>query len=224
MYERELLRLGAEHALTSELIGEFGLASAEALHLAIGAGDLSLSQVAGAIDRRLRGKPAPAPGSDLPPIGQLRKEQAAAVQVEGVGDLLSTHARCCNPVPPEPITGYVTVGRGITLHRAGCRNLARLAERSPQRLLQVGWGTAAGRRYPVEIVVHAMDRRGLLRDVTTVVAEEHIDIERLASRGDPGQGSADLSLRVAVGGLSDLSRLLARLSAMPGIISARRRA
>jgi GTP pyrophosphokinase len=224
MYERELARLGAEHALTSELIGEFGLASAEALHVAIGAGDLSLSQVAGAVERRLRGKPSPAPGTDLPPIGQLRKEQAAAVQVEGVGDLLSTHARCCNPVPPEPITGYVTVGRGITLHRAGCRNLARLAERAPQRLLQVGWGTAAGRRYPVEIVVHAMDRRGLLRDVTTVVAEEHIDIERLASRGDPGQGSADLSLRVAVGGLSDLSRLLARLSAMPGIISARRRA
>jgi GTP pyrophosphokinase len=146
------------------------------------------------------------------------------VQVEGVGDLMSTHARCCNPVPPESITGYVTVGRGITLHRTGCRNLARLAARSPQRLLQVDWGKSKGRRYPVEIVVHAMDRRGLLRDITTVVAEEHIDIERLASQGDTAQGSADLSLRVAVGGLPELSRLLARLSAMPGVISARRRA
>jgi GTP pyrophosphokinase len=224
LLERELARLGAEHSLTSDLIGEFGLPSAEALHVAIGAGEIGLAQVAGAIERRLRGRAAPGPGAELPPIGQARRQQAAAVQVEGVGDLLSTNARCCNPVPPEPITGYVTVGRGITLHRSGCRNLARLAARAPQRLLQVDWGKAAGRRYPVEIVVHAMDRRGLLRDITTMVAEERIDIERLASQGDPAQGSADLSLRVAVGGLADLTRLLARLSAMPGIISARRRA
>ena len=127
-------------------------------------------------------------------------------------------------MPPEPVTGYVTVGRGITLHRSSCRNLRRLAERAPERLLQVDWQAAAGRRYPVEIVVRAMDRRGLLRDVTTVVAEEHIDIERLASQGDAGQGSADLSLRVSVAGLEDLNRLLARLAAMPGIISARRKA
>jgi GTP pyrophosphokinase len=223
MFERELARLGADHALISDLVGEFGLPGADALHLAIGSGDLSLAQVAGAIERRQRGKPTPLPGADLPPIGVVRRQQAAAVQVEGVGDLMSTHARCCNPVPPEPITGYVTVGRGITLHRSGCRNLARLAARAPQRLLQVDWGKSAGRRYPVEIVVHAMDRRGLLRDITTVVAEERIDIERLSSQGDSAQGSADLSLRVAVGGIEDLTRLLARLSAMPGIISARRR-
>ena len=224
LFERELSRLGAEHTLTSELIGEFGLPNADALHLALGSGDLSLAQVSGAIERRLRGKSAAAPPSELPPIGPPRREPAAAVQVEGVGDLMSIHARCCNPVPPESITGYVTVGRGITLHRTGCRNLARLAARSPQRLLQVDWGKPGSRRYPVEIVVHAMDRRGLLRDITTLVAEERINIERLASQGDPSQGSADLSLRVSVGGLEDLSRLLARLSALPGIISARRRA
>ena len=224
MLERELTRLGAEHSLISDLVGEFGLSGADALHLAIGSGELGLAQVGGAIERRQRGKLPPEPATDLPPIGLRRKEQAAAIEVEGVGDLLSTHARCCNPVPPEPVTGYVTVGRGITLHRSTCRNLARLAARAPQRLLQVEWGKAGGRRYPVEIVVHAMDRRGLLRDITTVVAEERIDIERLASQGDAAQGSADLSLRVAVGGLEELTRLLARLAAMPGIISARRRA
>ncbi len=224
LFERELARLGAEHTLTSDLIGEFGLPNADALHLALGSGDLSLAQVSGAIERRLRGRSALAPPSELPPIGPQRRDSTAAVQVEGVGDLMSTHARCCNPVPPESITGYVTVGRGITLHRTGCRNLARLAVRSPERLLQVDWGKPGTRRYPVEIVVHAMDRRGLLRDITTLVAEERINIERLASQGDPAQGSADLTLRVSVAGLEDLSRLLARLSALPGIISARRRA
>ena len=224
IFERELARLGAEHALTSELIGEFGLPSADALHLALGSGEVSLAQVTGAIERRMRGRPAAAPGSDLPPIVQPRRQPIADVQVEGVGDLMTTHARCCNPVPPEAITGYVTVGRGITLHRTGCRNLARLAARSPQRLVQVDWGKPGARQYPVEVVVHAMDRRGLLRDITTLVAEEKINIERLTSRGDPAQGSADLALRIAVGGLEELSRLLARLSALPGIISARRRA
>jgi GTP pyrophosphokinase len=224
MFERELARLGAEHSLTSDLVGEFGLASAYALHAAVGSGDLGLAQVAGAIERRMRGRGPLTPAAEMPPVGLPRKHQAAAIEVEGVGDLLSTHARCCNPVPPEAVTGYVTVGRGITLHRTSCRNLRSLAMRSPQRLLQVDWGRAEDRRYAVDIVVRAMDRRGLLRDITTVVAEERIDIERLTSQGDPAQGSADLTLRVAVGGLEELSRLLARLAAMPGIISARRRA
>ena len=224
MFERELARHGGEQSLMSELVGEFALTGAEALYLALGSGDLTVAQISAAMQRRMRHRAAAAPAAELPPIGVPRREKPAAVQVEGVGDLMSTHARCCNPVPPEPITGYVTVGRGVTLHRTGCRNLGRLAARAPERLLQVNWGKAGGKRYPVEIVVHAMDRRGLLRDVTTLVAEEKINIERLSSRGDPGQGSADLTLRIAVAGLEELSRLLARLSALPGVLSARRRA
>ncbi len=223
MVERELLRLGADQALMSELIGEFGLAGADALYLALGSGDLALAQVAAAIQRRMRARPAPDARQELPPLVQPPRETAAAVRVEGVGDLMSTHARCCNPVPPEAVTGYVTVGRGVTLHRAGCRNLARLAARAPERLLQVDWGAAGTKRYAVEIIVRAMDRRGLLRDITTQVADEKIDIERLSSRGDAAQGSADLSLRLRVGGLEELSRLLSRLAALPGVISARRR-
>ncbi len=223
MFERELQRLGADQSVMSDLIGEFALTGADALYLALGSGDLTLAQVGAAIQRRMRGRTAISPDDDLPAIVPPRREAAATVQVEGVGDLLSTHARCCNPVPPEAITGYVTVGRGVTLHRTGCRNLARLAARAPERLLQVDWGKSANRRYPVEIVIHAMDRRGLLRDVTTLVAEEKINIERLMSRGDPAQGSADLTLRIAVAGIGELSRLLARLAALPGVISARRR-
>jgi GTP pyrophosphokinase len=224
LFERELARQGGGQSLMSDLVGEFALTGAEALYLALGSGDLTLAQVSAAIQRRMRHRAGAVPVADLPPVVAPRREAPAAVQVEGVGDLMSTHARCCNPVPPESITGYVTVGRGVTLHRTGCRNLARLAARAPERLLQVDWGKAGAKRYPVEIVVHAMDRRGLLRDVTTLVAEEKINIERLTSRGDPGQGSADLSLRIAVAGLEELTRLLARLSALPGVLSARRRA
>jgi len=223
LFERELQRLGGEQSVMSDLIGEFGLTGAEALYLALGSGDLTLPQVSAAIQRRMRHRAQASPDADLPAIAPPRRETAAAVQVEGVGDLMTTHARCCNPVPPEAITGYVTVGRGVTLHRTGCRNLARLAARAPERLLQVDWDRSATRRYPVEIVVHAMDRRGLLRDITTMVAEEKINIERMTSRGDAAQGSADLMLRIGVGGLEELTRLLGRLAALPGVISARRR-
>ncbi|MGH8250023.1 MAG: bifunctional (p)ppGpp synthetase/guanosine-3',5'-bis(diphosphate) 3'-pyrophosphohydrolase [Steroidobacteraceae bacterium] len=222
LFDRELSRLGGEQALMSELVGEFGLSNADALYLALGSGDLAPAQLSGAIQRRMRGRPAATPAAVLPPIGPVRGQSSAPVSGEGVGDLLSTHARCCNPVPPEPITGYVTVGRGVTLHRSGCRNLARLAARAPERLLQLDWGKSGARRYPVEIVVHAMDRRGLLRDITTLIAEEKINIERMISRGDAAQGSADLTLRLAVAGLEELTRLLARLSALPGVIGARR--
>ncbi|MGQ0428910.1 MAG: RelA/SpoT family protein [Gammaproteobacteria bacterium] len=224
IFERELARQGGPQALISELIGEFGLTSAEALYLALGAGDLTVAQLSAAMQRRARARAAMAPAPELPSIGPVARAPASAVQVEGVGDLMSVYARCCNPVPPEAVTGYVTVGRGVTIHRTGCRNLARLAARAPDRLLQVGWGRSAERRFPVEIMIHAMDRKGLLRDVTTLVADEKVNIERLVSRGDPGQGSADLALRVAVAGLEELTRLLSRLAALPGVISARRRA
>ncbi len=223
LFERELSRLGGQQAVMSELIGEFGHKSADALYLALGSGDLGLAQVSAAIQRRMRGREQLPPPSELPPIAPPVRSPPGAIQVEGVGDLLSTHARCCNPVPPESITGYVTVGRGVTIHRSNCRNLARIAARSPARLLQVDWGKPGLRRYPVEIVLHAMDRRGLLRDVTTLVAEERINIERLTSGGDAAQGSADLNLRIAVAGLEELTRLLSRLAALPGVISARRR-
>ncbi len=223
LFEREIARLGAGQSIVSELIGEFGLTGADALYLALGSGDLSLAQISGAIQRRVRSHGGAHPAAELPRMGPRRGQGGAAVQVEGIGDLLSTHARCCNPVPPEAITGYVTVGRGVTLHRSNCRNLARLAARAPERLLQVDWGKCGSRRFPVEIMLHAMDRRSLLRDVTTLVAEEKINIERLASRGDTAQGSADLSLRIEVTGLEELTRLLARLAALPGVISARRR-
>jgi GTP pyrophosphokinase len=224
LLEHELARIGTPGAVTlPELIGELGCASSDALYLALGSGDLSLAQVTGAIQRRMHGRlPAP-PAVPEPPTQAPRRDVGGAVQVEGVGDLMSTYARCCNPIPPEPITGYVTVGRGVTIHRSSCSNLARLAARAPERLLQVEWGKAGLSRFPADIVIHAMDRRGLMRDVSTMLADEKITIERLLTRTDDAQGSADLSIRLSVASLDELWRALARLSALPGVISARRR-
>jgi GTP pyrophosphokinase len=223
MLERELQRLGAQNSLMSELIGEFGVSNADALYLALGAGDLSIAQVTGAIQRRLRGRDAIPAAMAAPKAMPVRRDAAGTVEIEGVGDLMSVYARCCNPLPPEAVTGYVTVGRGVTIHRSGCSSLARIAARAPERLLQVEWGKSRVARFPVDVVIHAMDRRGLLRDVSTLLADEKINIERMTTRTDAAEGSADLSLRISVSGLDDLARLLARLVALPGVISARRR-
>jgi GTP pyrophosphokinase len=223
MLDRELARLGAQAGWSlPELVAESGFASPEALYLALGSGDLSLAQLTGAFLRRLRERApaAPAPAASGP---RPRRDTAGAVQFEGVGDLMSTYARCCNPLPPEPITGYVTVGRGVTIHRSGCSNLARLAARAPQRLLQVDWGGSGAAHFPVDIVIHAMDRRGLVRDVSALLADAKINIDRLTTRTDAAAGTASLALRVPVAGLDELSQLVARLSALPGVISARRR-
>lgn len=223
MLERELSRLGAQNSLMSELIGEFSVSNSDALCLALGSGDLSLAQLTGAIQRRMRGRELPDAGTVVSKVVPARRDAAGAVEIEGVGDLMSVYARCCNPLPPEPVTGYVTVGRGVTIHRSGCASLARIAARAPERLLQVEWGKSRVTRFPVDVVIHAMDRRGLVRDVSTLLADEKLNIERLTTRTDAAEGSADLSLRISVPGLDELARLLARLTALPGVISARRR-
>jgi GTP pyrophosphokinase len=223
MLGRELLRIGAQNSLMAELIAEFSVSNADALYLALGSGDLSLAQVTGAIQRRMRGRVALPPIPAEPHVKPARRDAAGAVEIEGVGDLMSVYARCCNPIPPEPVTGYVTVGRGVTIHRSGCSSLARLAARAPERLLQVEWGKSRVVRFPVDVVIHAMDRRGLVRDVSTLLADEKINIERMSTRTEASEGSADLSLRITVAGLDVLSRLLARLATLPGVISARRR-
>jgi len=207
----------------SELIGEFSVSNSDALCLALGSGDLSLAQLTGAIQRRMRGRESPDAGPVVSKVVPVRRDAAAAVEIEGVGDLMSVYARCCNPLPPEPVTGYVTVGRGVTIHRSGCASLARIAARAPERLLQVEWGKSRVTRFPVDVVIHAMDRRGLVRDVSTLLADEKVNIERLTTRTDAAEGSADLSLRISVPGLDELARLLARLTALPSVISARRR-
>jgi GTP pyrophosphokinase len=224
LLERELHRLGVQHSITlPEIIGEFGLDSAEALYLAIGAGDLNIAQVTGAIQRRLRARQGP-PAPVAPTANAPRPLKAArGVQVEGVGDLMSTFARCCAPVPPEAIVGYVTVGRGVTIHRADCANFARLKSRQPERVLQVDWGKAGAQRFPVDVAVHAWDRRGLVRDVSGVLADEKVNIEHMTTSTNSAENTASIQIRVAVDGLEELSRLLLRIQQLPNVISARRR-
>jgi GTP pyrophosphokinase len=220
MLERELDRLGVRAPPMPEILAELGLPSLEALYLGLGEGEINLAQVAGAVHRRLQ---AQEPAKPRAPKA-TGTSQARGMVIDGVGDLMSSFARCCRPVPPEAIAGYITLGRGVSIHRVDCANLQRLRDVQPQRVLAVDWGRPTPERtFAVSVVIHAFDRKGLARDVSAVLADEHISIAAMNVATNAAEHTALVDVTVKVHGLDELSRLLSRFSGLPNVISARRR-
>jgi GTP pyrophosphokinase len=219
MLERELQRLGLKSPPMPELLRELELDSAESLHEALGLGEISGAQVAGAMQRLLHSRETRIEPARAPVSGA----RAPDAEVQGIGDLLSTYARCCKPVPPEPIAGYITVGRGVSIHSQACANLARLTLKSPARVLAVDWGKMAGGEFPLDIEVQAFDRRGLVRDVSAALADEKISIRGMTTVTDKRDKVAHMRISISISGLPQLSKVLARIAQLPNVISARRK-
>ena len=220
MLDRELQRLGVHTPPIPELLAELKLASTEALHEALGLGEISPSQVSGAIQRLLHAREA---RSEPPARARPAAERQPEVEVQGIGDLLSTYARCCKPVPPEAIVGYITVGRGVSIHSQSCANLARLSIKAPARVLAVAWGKTGVTEFPVDIEIQAFDRRGLVRDVSAALADEKISIQGMHTETDKRDGVAHMHIAISITGLPQLSRVLGRIAQVPNVVSARRR-
>jgi GTP pyrophosphokinase len=150
------------------------------------------------------------------------RPKRSAVDIEGVGDLPTTMARCCAPVPPEPIAGYVTAGRGVTIHRGNCASLVRMRQTKGERVLRVEWNLHAESLMPVRISVEAFDRRGLLRDVSDIMALERLSIDGVLSNTDPADRIATIVMRTAVHDTDQLARVLKRLKGVPNVLRAER--
>jgi GTP pyrophosphokinase len=220
MLDRELQRLGVNSPPIPDLLRELGQASNEALHEALGLGEVSAAQVAGAIQRLLHAREARPDSTQRLRTVSLREPE---IEVQGIGDLLSTYARCCKPVPPQSIVGYITVGRGVSIHTQSCANLARLSIKAPARVLAVTWGKMGSRQVPVDIEVQAFDRRGLVRDVSAALADETISIRAMTTVTDKRDNLARMQIGISISGLPQLSKVLARIAQLPNVISARRK-
>jgi GTP pyrophosphokinase len=190
----------------------------EALHEAVGGVEPSSGQIAGAAQRLQHARELGATTKT-----RVVPERQPDVEVQGIGDLLSTYARCCKPVPPEPIVGYITVGRGVSIHARTCGNLARLSVKSPARVLAVAWGTTGTEEFPVDVEIQAFDRRGLLRDVSAALADEKISIQGINTVTDKRDNIAHMQMRISISGLPQLSRALTRITQVPNVVSARRK-
>jgi GTP pyrophosphokinase len=234
--ERELNRLGASGDLLPALVADLKAGDTQALYRQLGEGEISSTELAQAIMRRQQrsgahGGSAPATGASsgaatpaprAPKRAKATRRPGNPIEIEGVGDLPITLARCCRPVRPEAIVGYVTLGRGVTVHSASCASLLRMQAQRPERVLAVRWRSDSAERMSVEISVIAYDRRGLVRDLTDVVASADIGIETLETTTDRAKGTARTVMRVAVDDLTQMSKLLRALAGVANVLSARR--
>lgn len=223
LLERELARLALPSVEFDKLAEKANLKTAEDLFAALGAGDVrlahavNLAQQLSEPDRnneQLELIPRKAQG--------YRPGKRGDIQIQGVGNLLTQMAGCCQPLPGDPIVGYITLGRGVTIHRQDCPTVLQQAGREPERMIQVSWGPVPVQTYPVEIAIKAYDRSGLLRDVTQVLLNERLNVLAVNTRSDKNDNTASMSITVEIPGLDALGRLLARISQLPNIIEARR--
>ncbi len=221
LLEKELRRVAMLQADLGPLLGKFRLDSVEDLQVALALGDIGPSQVSRALHEHSQSQNAVA----TPPKPALRKRKSAdnsRFTVEGVGNLLVQLARCCQPVPGDAIVGYLTRARGVSVHRQGCTSVQRLLAAQPERALPVNWGGAVGSRYEVNVLVRAYDRKWLLKDLTNLIAQAEINILGMNSQVDPARGLAEIRLALNVNDFQQLSELLGRLNAVPGVQDARR--
>lgn len=191
----------------------------------IGAGDIRVSQVINLMGVRVEASSAQQELLPQEVIGRSRhRESNSPIIIEGVGNLLTQIAGCCRPIPGEPIVGYVTHGRGVSVHSRGCPEFMRLQEEEPARVLDVQWNQSESTVYPVDINIRAWDRTGLLRDITGVLANEHVNVTGVQTRSDKQDGTATMLITVEVGSLDALGRLLVKIEQQPNIIEVRRSA
>ncbi|MDQ6627001.1 MAG: bifunctional (p)ppGpp synthetase/guanosine-3',5'-bis(diphosphate) 3'-pyrophosphohydrolase [Pseudomonadota bacterium] len=223
--EKLLQREGKTALKLEDLAERLGFRSADALFQVVGKDELSLRN----IEALLRPAPDSKPDDAALSIKKSRGgPPPGGVLVVGVESLLTNLARCCRPAPPDAISGYVTRGKGVAVHRAGCSNLRELTGRSPERVIPVAWGAPDAARpglYPVDVSIEAADRQGLLRDVSEVFAKDKINVigVKSSSLRDARGGSAFMTFTVEVPDASRLAATLGSVTQVVGVRSARRR-
>jgi GTP pyrophosphokinase len=227
--ERELQRVGMTGANLDHLAQQLGFARSEELFAAAGREEVGPKQLQTALHgaapqpkapRRTAQSTTAAPDTLLP--GKIKADaKDGGVLVVGMDKLLTQLAKCCRPAPPDAIAGFVTRGRGVSIHRRSCRDLQRLAELQPERMIEAAWGAQKDGVFSVDIVVQAHDRQGLLRDISEVLSREKINVTGVNTQSK--QHMAYMSFTVEISDLEQLQRTLAQVREVQGVLTASRR-
>ncbi len=218
MLERELKRLAMPQADLTWLLAQFHLQTHDELLIALALGEVNPGQITRVLQEAAQ---PPAEQAPLPPARAPALDHGALV-IEGVGNLLTTLARCCQPLPGDAVRGFVTRGRGVSVHRADCAALGRLARRDPDRMIEVSWGAAVAQAYEVNIDLLGYDRKGLQKDVTALISNFNARIVASSSRTLPSSGEVVMRFTLRVRDYEQLSTLLVRLLALPNVVQAHR--
>ncbi|MCL5254673.1 MAG: GTP diphosphokinase [Gammaproteobacteria bacterium] len=227
---RELLEQELhKHKLTLQdaqgAVERFNMSHMDDLLAAIGAGDVRLHQVVNFV----RG-PSETPLDELEKLTTRKRSPARAgkqregVKVAGIGNLMMNYARCCQPLPGDPIMGYITQGRGVSVHHQDCEQLHHLLEQNPARGIEVDWVEDQQQpRYAAQLVIVADDRSGLLHDITSILSHEKVNVNQVATRMDKDSMQVVIELEIMVRHNSDVQRLLARIQQVSHVRSAKRK-
>ena len=221
--EDEFRRLSIHDLDLNDLARQVNYRTADDMFAALGAGDLKPTQVANSAQQMTE----PAEQQlDLQLQQVTRPHEYATdsdIQIRGVGKLKTQVAGCCKPLPGDPIGGYITVGRGVTVHRLDCINFLQLREFEPNRIIEVSWGGQPEAVYPVDVEIIAYDRAGLLRDITAVLGNQRINVLSINTQSDRNEHMATLTLKLEITSLDQLARLLAQIRQLPNIAEVRRK-
>ncbi len=217
--EREIAREGATSVKLETLAAQFGFAKPDDFFAAVGREEIGPR----ALQVAVRG---PEPAAAVPEEALVTKKSkatpgASGILFVGVDRLMTQLARCCKPVPPDAIVGFVTRGRGISVHRRDCRSLAQLLVRHPERAIESQWGAREAAVFPVDIAVQAHDRQGLLRDISEVLSRERINVTAVNTQSR--QHVATMLFTVEVESRDHLQRALAQIGEVKGVFAASRR-
>lgn len=219
LLDKELKSLGIKSDKLQEVATALHFNKLNDLYASLGRGDVKIGQIVSRlappetseenIQKFIKHHPLPEiKGSDL--------------YIEGVGNLLTFMARCCQPLPGDPVIGYITQGRGVSIHRQDCSNILHAQEKQKQRFIQVNWETATRENYLVDLRIKAFNRSELLKDITSLLANEKAHVYAFQTQSNKDENTAYISITVEIDGLNSLSRLLNKLEQIPNVLEARR--
>jgi GTP pyrophosphokinase len=220
--DREFHRLGLADINYEKLAARFEQQNVDAFLAAIGRGDIKPAQLVNAVQELVE----PATREERPAIvtrAPIEPRRPMGVSIQGVGNLLTRMARCCNPLPGDAIVGFITRGQGITVHRRDCPNALRHQGEHGERMIEVSWGGEEGATYPVQVEVIAYDRSGLLRDISALLANEKVNVIAVSTATDKQQHVAHMIFTLEIPNIDALARVLALIDQIPNVTDVRRR-
>ncbi len=220
--EREFKRHGVKPEF-SKILQHFKLDSAEDFYINLGRGDISLAQMSSMLDEfeaaedGESGIPA-----KLPLKRKTEKKSKSSINVLGVGNLLTSIANCCMPVPHDDIVGFITKDKGVSVHRTDCKNILHLKEKEQARLIEVEWGDTDVQSYPANILIHANDRYGLLSDITRTLSDEKVNVVAINTMSNKNEQTARMAVTIEIKDLQQLTRIIDKISQLRNVIEVSR--
>lgn len=217
-------------SMIKEKLGRFNIRTVDDLYAGVGAGDIRINTVISYLEERVFKDDQAKKEESITNIVNnrtaaqlsMQRKSKGSIVVDGVGNLLTHIAKCCQPIPGDDIAGFITQGRGISIHRVDCEQLKELTSKNPERLVKAEWGTKTDGGYTITIRVIAQDYSGLLRDVTTVIANEKINVLGVRSHVDRAQDLSIIDIDLMIVSIAAMNRMLFKLNELDRVKSAKR--